>query len=131
MRPPPPRAATRRSNNDGMVEFTMRVAAEGGGQLSDPQVLEVRELIERLVSTTSMSTRPAIYGMVAERELARLARCARTHAHASLGSNCAGCRFVAARVECEAVFAGAARARHPAGCHGHQRWAACLHAAHE
>jgi hypothetical protein len=37
-------------------------------------VVEVQELIDRLVSTTSMSTRPAIYGMVAERELERLAR---------------------------------------------------------
>jgi hypothetical protein len=35
---------------------------------------QVRELIDRLVSTTSMSVRPAIYGMVAERELQRLAR---------------------------------------------------------
>lgn len=65
-----------RSNNDGMVEFTMRVVSEDGGQLSDVQTLEVRELIARLVSTTSMSTRPAIYGMVAERELQRMARCA-------------------------------------------------------
>lgn len=37
------------------------------------QVAEVRDLIERLVSSTSMSTRPAIYGMVAERELERMA----------------------------------------------------------
>jgi len=38
-------------------------------------VVEVRDLIERLVSTSSMSVRPAIYGMVAERELERLAKC--------------------------------------------------------
>ncbi|KIY98872.1 hypothetical protein MNEG_9089 [Monoraphidium neglectum] len=61
------------SNNEGMVEFTVRVTGESGGQLSDVQAFEVRELIDRLVSTTSMSVRPAIYGMVAERELQRLA----------------------------------------------------------
>jgi hypothetical protein len=61
-------------SQDGMVEFAVRVVGEGGAQLSAVQVADVRELIERLVSTTSMSVRPAIYGMVAERELERLAR---------------------------------------------------------
>jgi hypothetical protein len=57
-RPPPPPAPPRRP------------------QLTDGEVAEVHDLIDRLVSTTSMSTRPAIYGMIAERELQRLTRCA-------------------------------------------------------
>lgn len=31
-------------------------------------------MIDRLVSTSSMSVRPAIYGIVAERELERMSR---------------------------------------------------------
>ncbi|GBF99921.1 glycoside hydrolase [Raphidocelis subcapitata] len=69
---------------DGLLNFTLRVAGRDGKQarpgseagrqagLSDVQVAEARELIERVVSTSSMSVRPAIYGMVAERELERL-----------------------------------------------------------
>lgn len=64
-------------------------------QLSDGQVHEVRELIERLVSTSSMSTRPAIYGIVAERELERLTRCAgatgRARAEPSFGGPAGRC----------------------------------------
>ncbi len=59
-------------------------AAATHTQLSDIQVVEVRDLIERLVSTSSMSVRPAIYGMVAERELERLARCGRAAGSAGL-----------------------------------------------
>ncbi|KAI8469622.1 MAG: glycoside hydrolase superfamily [Monoraphidium minutum] len=60
------------NNNEGMVEFTMRVVAEDNRQLSEEEVAEVRELIDRIVSTSNMSVRPAIYGMVAEKELERL-----------------------------------------------------------